>query len=170
MRYNSTSQILIRVAAAPIEIGGRVFGGIVDDSWYAKTDGTAQHTEFYQHTLGQYLQYFGGRRATYVQVQGPAAATEANAFAVLRRGLGITDEVAEGDTVRLALSEFGPLDAVVDYLTPHFIGLRTTDGLYRFFGGNAWGMPVGLSLHLSPPALTRRRLQAWQFWLDGIFS
>lgn len=148
-----------------------VNNGIVDDGWETKADGAGKCAEFYHHTLGQYLRYFSGRPATYVAAHGPAAATEANAFTVLRRGLGLTDDVTEGDVVRLALSGLGPVDAVVDYLSPNFIGLRTTDGLYRFFGANAWGGPVGLSLHLFVDDADQDKTEhAWRLWLDGVFS
>lgn len=149
----------------------RVRSGIVDDHWKTGTDGADKHAEFCHHTLGQYLRYFSGRHASYVQAHGPKAATEADAFAVLRRGLGLTDGVAEGDAVRLTLPGVDPLDAVVDYLTPLFVGLRTADGLYRFFGRNAWGMPVGLGLHLFTDNIDQKKIeQAWQAWLDGVFA
>ncbi|MGH3856843.1 MAG: SRPBCC family protein [Pseudonocardiaceae bacterium] len=148
----------------------RVYSGVVGDD-EARTDGAAKHTDFYQHTLGQYLRYFSGRRATYVQAQGPANSADANAFTVLRRALGLIDDVAEGETARLALAGLDPLDAVVDYSTPHFIGLRTADGLYRFFGRNAWGMPVGLSLHLFADDVDQDKTEhAWRVWLDGVFA
>lgn len=148
-----------------------VRSGIVDEGWEARIDAAAKHTEYCHHTLGQYLRYFSGRPATYVQAERPVAATEANAFTVLRRGLGLADDVAEGDTVRLARPGLDPLDAVVDYLTPHFIGLRTADGLYRFFCGDAWGMGVGLRLHLFADGVDQEKTeQAWRMWLDGVFA
>ncbi|MBV8543041.1 MAG: SRPBCC domain-containing protein [Pseudonocardiales bacterium] len=149
----------------------RVLSGSAGDDWAAKTDGADKHADFYHHTLGQYLRYFSGRPATFVQAQGPAAATEANAFTVLRRGLGLTDDIAEGDAVRLAPVGLDPLEAVVDYLNPHFIGLRTADGLYRFFGRNAWGIPVGLSHHLFAADVDQQQTeQAWRGWLDRVFA
>ena len=36
-----------------------------------------------------------------------------------------------------------PIDGVVDYLTATFVGVRTADGLYRFYGRDAFGWPVG---------------------------
>jgi hypothetical protein len=144
--------------------------GIVDDGWDIRADAADKHGEFYQHTLGQYLRYFSGRPATYVQVEQPTA-TGANAFTVLRRGLGLTDDVAEGDAVQLALPGLDPLDAVVDYVGPHFVGLRTTDGLYRFFGRNAWGWPIRVGHHLFADDADQEKAEhAWRVWLDGVFA
>jgi hypothetical protein len=39
------------------------------------------------------------------------------------------------------------IDGVVDYDTPSFLGVRTEDALYRFFGRDAWGWPVGATWH-----------------------
>ena len=59
--------------------------------------------------------------------------------------------------MRLTPPGLDPVDAVVDYATPNFIGVRSADGLYRFFGRNAFGMPVGLGHHCSRRAWTRTR-------------
>jgi hypothetical protein len=148
-----------------------VHSGIFVDDWDNQYDGAGSHTDFYLHTLGQYLQYFTGRIATYVTLQGPPASTGPDAFEVLGRALGLTGETSVGDTVRLDLPGVGPLEGVVDYRTPHFIGLRTADGLLRFFGRNAWGMPVGVSLHLFAAGVDQHKTQqAWQGWLDGVLA
>jgi hypothetical protein len=148
----------------------RMYCGMVGNDWEARIDSVSKHVEFYQHTLGQYLRYFSGRTASFVQVYGPAASAKGNAFTVLRRRLGLT-AAAEGEQVRLTLRGLDPLNAVVDYLTPHFIGLRAADGLYRFLGGNTWGWPIGLSLHLFADDIDQQKTeQAWRVWLDGVFA
>jgi hypothetical protein len=149
----------------------RVHSGVVPEDWETKIDAADKHATFHLHTLGQYLRYFRGRPVTFVQVHGPAAATKANAFMVLRRGLGLTADVAEGDAVRLTLAGLDPLDAVVDYVSPYFIGLRTADGLYRFYGNNAWGMRVFLTLHLFADDVDQSKItQAWRLWLNAVFT
>lgn len=148
----------------------RVHSGVVGADWKTHTDAADKHTDFYHHTLGQYLQYFNGQPAAYVQAQGPETSTQPNAFAVLRRGLGISDHLTQGETARITPSGLDPLDAVVDYLSPQFIGLRTADGLYRFFGGNAWGWPVGLSHHLFADNIDQQMIEhAWRGWLNEVF-
>jgi len=148
-----------------------VHSGIFVDDWDNQYDSANRHTDFYLHTLGQYLRYFAGRPATYVEVQGPQGSTGASSFEVLRRGLGLPDDAAQGDAVRLEPRGVERLDAVADYLTPQFVGLRTGDGLYRFFGRNAWGMPVGLTLHLFAGGVDQERTgSAWSGWLNGLFA
>lgn len=146
-----------------------VHRGVVDDGWDLRADAADKHTDFYHHTLEQYLRYFNGRPATYLQAQRSAAPAEAQEFSVFRRELGITDDVTEGDAVRLALQGLDPLDAVVDYLIHPFIGLRTADGLYRFFAGDPWRWPSRLSHHLFAEDIDQEKIQlAWQMWLDEV--
>jgi hypothetical protein len=108
---------------------------------------------------------------TYVSADGPEASTAPDAFRVIRRELGIGQDAAQGDSLRVTLPGIERLDAVVDYLTPEFIGLRTEDGLYRFFGRNAFGAPVGFALHSFADGVDPDKTRlAWQSWLDGVFA
>jgi uncharacterized protein YndB with AHSA1/START domain len=123
--------------------------GIFVDDWDTQYDAVNQHTDFYLHTLGQYLQHFNGRRATFVGdvpggIMGPAASTGADGMSSLRAALGLSDEAKEGETVQLASQG---VEGVVDYATANFLGVRSGDALYRFFGRNAFGGPVGMSIH-----------------------
>jgi uncharacterized protein YndB with AHSA1/START domain len=150
-----------------------VHSGIFTEDWDDQYDAAGQHTDFYLHTLGEYLKHFAGRPATYVGggpdgITGPDASTAPGAFDAVREALGLANGAAPGDRVRL---EPDGVDGVVDYLAPHFIGIRTADGLYRFFGRNAWGHPVGMSLHLfSESADAERAQRTWKSWLDGVFA
>jgi hypothetical protein len=93
-----------------------------------------------------------------------------DAFTVLGRGLGLADGAAPGDRVRLTPPGLDSLDAVVDYRNQYFIGLRTDDALYRFFGRNAFGAPVGISVHHFGEADQQETQKAWQAWLDRVFA
>jgi uncharacterized protein YndB with AHSA1/START domain len=146
--------------------------GIFVDDWDNQYDAVGQHTDFYLHTLGQYLEHFAGRRATYVGdvpggIQGPPASAGADGFTRLRAALGLDGEVAEGDAVTLPA---GGREGVVDYTSANFLGIRTSDGLYRFFGRNAFGGPVGMVVHLftddGEADATKAR---WQGWLDDVW-
>jgi hypothetical protein len=148
--------------------------GDVDGGWDTRTDAATEHAHFFHHTLGQYLRYFNGRAATYVEVGAPASSTSAGAFSVVRRGLGL-DGAVQGDVVAFAPPGAplgaGVADAAVDYLSPHFIGLRTAETLYRFFGRNAWGGRVGMSLHaFGDPVDEGMEGKSWAGWLDDLFS
>src|SRR5262249_36968180 len=122
---------------------------------------------------GQYLRYFAGRRATYIGggpggLQAPVASMVPGAFERLQRALGLAETVTEGDTVALAPDGLPsmPDQGRADYQRANFLGLRTPDALYRFFGRNAFGGPVGMSIHLFDDADPDATCTAWQAWLD----
>jgi uncharacterized protein YndB with AHSA1/START domain len=153
-----------------------VHSGILADEWADQYDAIDGHTDFYLHTLGQYLEHFNGRKVTYVGqpsagIEGPKAAGTADAMDTLRAALGIRDGAAIGDAVHADLGGAGPLDGVLDYLTPEFIGVRTPDSLYRFFGRNHFGSVVGMSAHVFrddvDPAAAEAALKSW---LDSVYS
>jgi hypothetical protein len=130
-----------------------VHSGILADEWEDQYDAIDGHTDFYLHTLAQYLEHFNGRPATYVGqpssgIEGPEAAGAADAMETLRSALGIGQDAAVGEAVHAQLGDAGPLDGVIDYATPQFLGVRTDDSLYRFFGRNHFGSVVGMSAHV----------------------
>lgn len=157
--------------------GGRswvryVHSGIFTGDWDDQYDGAAQHTDFYQHTLRQYVTHFAGRPAAYSEIHGPKASMAKGSFAAAVRALGL-DGAAEGDTVRGELPGIGEVEAVLDYRTEHFAGLRTGDAMYRFFGRDAWGGPVGVSLHRFAPdaaASEEEVRKAWRDWLHRLYA
>ena len=56
-----------------------VHSGILADGWEDQYDAIDGHTDFYLHTLAQYLEHFNGRQVTYVGqpsdgINGPASA------------------------------------------------------------------------------------------------
>jgi uncharacterized protein YndB with AHSA1/START domain len=150
-----------------------VHSGIFDDAgWDDQYDAVSQHTDFYLHTLGQYLEHFAPRTASYVGdvpggISGPEASMAPDGFARLKAALGV-DSGAEGDEVAVDIS--GRVEGVLDYARGNFLGIRTGDGLYRFFGRNAFGGPVAVTLHDfsgGDAAQTRQTLQAW---LNSIYA
>jgi hypothetical protein len=146
--------------------------GIFVDNWDTQYDAVSQHTDFYLHTLGQYLEHFKGRRATYIGdvpqgIQGPPSSAARDGFERLQRALGFPPQVDAGDVVRLpGVQGVGTIDGVVDYRQPNFIGVRTTDALYCFFGRNAFGAPVGMSIHSYGNSVDPEQIKmAWHQWL-----
>jgi len=137
-----------------------------DDEFDTQLDACRQHTELYQHSLSEYLRYFAGRTPEYVAAEGPEASADGGAAAV-RRALGIAGEVIAGERVRLTPEGLTPVEGVVDYATPAFLGVRTDDALYRFYLRDAWGWPVGVAHHLFGEG---DDAEAWQTWLDGVFA
>jgi uncharacterized protein YndB with AHSA1/START domain len=153
-----------------------VHSGILADEWEDQYDAIDGHTDFYLHTLGQYLEHFNGRPVTYVGqpsagIEGPEAAGTPDAMETLRAALGISPDAEIGDAVHASLGAAGTLDGVIDYATTEFLGVRTADGLFRFFGRNHFGGVVGMSAHLFvddvDAAATEAALKAW---LDGVYA
>jgi hypothetical protein len=149
-----------------------VHSGIFVDDWDNQYDAAGRHTDFYLHTLRQYLTRFAGRPVTaFATFEGPETSSSADAFTAVARALGLADDTAEGARVRAEGPEGKPLDAVVDYRNPYFIGLRTDDALIRFFGRGHWGHPVGVSVHdFASGADAEADEAAWKGWLNGVFS
>jgi hypothetical protein len=114
--------------------------------------------------------YFSGKQAAFADVQGPAASSSPEAFEAVKAALGIHDAGAGGH-VSVAIAGVGNVDAVVDYLDENFVGLRTEDAMYRFFGRNAFGAVVGMTVHLFAPGADGDAAgTAWGAWLNGIYS
>ena len=153
-----------------------VHSGILADEWEDQYDAIGAHTDFYLHTLGQYLEHFKGRPVTYVGqpssgIEGPEAAGAPDAMNALRAALGVSSEAGVGDAVHASLGDAGTLDGVIDYSTQEFLGVRTADGLYRFFGRNAFGSTVGMSLHSFAPGLDGPKEEAaLKAWLDSLYA
>ena len=153
-----------------------VHSGILADDWEDQYDAIDGHTDFYLHTLGQYLEHFNGRQVTYVGqpsagIEGPESAGEPEAMDTLRAALGIGAGAAVGDAVHADLGGAGSLDGVIDYLTPEFVGIRSDDGLWRFFGRNHFGSVVGMSAHVFRDDVDAAAAEAaLKAWLDSVYA
>jgi hypothetical protein len=147
-----------------------VHSGIFDDEhWDAQYDAVGAHTDFYLHTLGQYLEHFAPKTATYVGggpggLNGPEASMTPDAFETLKRTLGATQTGAQVSMPN------GAGDGEADYVNDTFLGVRTGDALYRFFGRNAWGGPVGMTIHHFGDGVDADATgDAWRDWLAGVY-
>jgi hypothetical protein len=109
---------------------------IADDGFDDQLAACRAHTALYNHSLGQYACFFAGRPANYVSFDVSAT------FAGVRAALGVPEDAVAGDPVAPC-----GIDAVVDYVSPSMLGLRSADALYRVFGRDTWGWPVGLAQH-----------------------
>ena len=99
------------------------------------------HTAFYKHSLGVAACYFPDVPAQYAADDAvPGSLTE-----VLER-LGVPEEAVVGDRVKLT----NGVEGVVDYRTGPFLGVRGTDVLFRVYGRDTWGWPVGTTVHRFP--------------------
>jgi uncharacterized protein YndB with AHSA1/START domain len=146
-----------------------VHSGFLGDNWEAEYDGLSEGDPMYFDKLAKYLTYFRGRTATPVNAFGPHVADREQAWEVFRRGLGLPGPVTLGDRVRLTPEGFPPLEGVVDYLSPSFLGVRTDDGLYRFM--HTFDASAGLGHHIFVDGLDQQETeQAWASWLTKLFA
>ncbi|WP_055702779.1 MULTISPECIES: SRPBCC family protein [Streptomyces] len=147
-----------------------VHSGVFTGDWDAQYDGEAKYTDFHLHTLRQYMAYFAGRPVAFSALNGPPAAVAPDAFVVLARALGLPDDASEGARVRVD-APGAELDAVIDFRSRYFVGLRTDDALHRLFGRNHFGAPVSVSVHdFGAHADAKGTELAWQDWLDRLYG
>jgi hypothetical protein len=153
-----------------------VHAGIFVEDWEKQYDAVQQHTDFYLHTLGQYLRHFAGRTATYIGgdpggLLGPEASMQPGSFQRLKRALGLGESVSECESVTVTPQGLPPMQAVVDYAKPNFLGLRTAHAMYRFFGRDAFGGPVGMSIHhFGDNVDAEQTTKTWQNWLNAALA
>lgn len=160
----------------PREGGGSwvryVHSGIFVDDWENQYDGADKHTDFYLHTLRQYLLHFTGRPAVFAGADGSAAAGAPDALTVAGRALGLAPDAAAGSAVQVQLpGRAHAVDAALDYRDEYFIGVRTKEAMYRFFGRNHFGATVGVTVHDFAPDADPDALGAdLKHWLDGVYG
>lgn len=147
-----------------------VHSGVFTEDWDTQYDGASAHTVFYLHTLAEYLEHFAGRPVVFASVDGPAASAAPGAFDRVKAALGLVAGAAAGDSAPAALPGIASDTAVVDFWNDNFVGVRTCDALYRFFGRNAFGAPVGLTVHHFGAADPTALQASWRDWLDRIFD
>jgi len=149
-----------------------VHSGFTSDDWGAEFETvTASGWDMYLHTLGQYLTHFAGRSAQYLEVDGPPASADDAVWPRLVAALGLADPVKEGTGVRFEVPGLGPVEGVVDYVAPTFLGLRAPHALIRFHGRGRIGMPVAVSQHTYLATFDGHSAQrAWESWLAGVFA
>ncbi|HEY0359189.1 MAG TPA: SRPBCC domain-containing protein [Mycobacteriales bacterium] len=146
-------------------------GSLGDDGGDAFESMTGAGWDMYLHTLAQYFEHFAGRPATYVETEAPPSSAHAGAWAVLLGALGLSGSVAPGDHVELTPEGPEPVVGVVDYVTPSFLGVRTSDALYRFHGRAAIGMPIAVGHHVYRDDVdAEQAAERWQAWLAGVFA
>lgn len=160
----------------PREGGGSwvryVHSGIFVEDWENQYDGANKHTDFYLHTLREYLHHFAPRPAAFATVDGPSAAGAPGALDTAAAALGLPPTAVVGDTVEARLPGADTsVTAVLDFRNPYFLGLRTDRAMYRVFGRNHFGYRVGLSVHdFAPGADAEELARTAQAWLDDVYA
>jgi uncharacterized protein YndB with AHSA1/START domain len=144
-------------------------GFLAGDDWESEYNALRKGNPMYLRTLGQYLTHFAGRTGVPVTAWAPMQPDEDSAWEGIKRGLGLTGTVNEGDRVRFTVGDSAPVEGVVDsVLYPSFLGVRTDDGLYRFVGG---GGLIGVGHHIFAPGTDKEQAErAWLDWLTGLYA
>ena len=142
-------------------------GFLAGDDWEAEYEALKSGDPMYIDKLAEYLTHFRGRTAIPVSAFGPEVDRE-HMWAVLRETLGLSGAVAEGDQVRFTPEGLAPVEGVVDHVSAETLGVRTSDGMYRFIHG--LGGTVVLGHHIYADADQQATERAWQSWLDKSFA
>jgi hypothetical protein len=61
--------------------------------------------------------------------------------------LGVPEGAVAGDRVTLTPDDGEPIDGVIDYRSATMFGVRGPDVLFRVYGRDTWGWPVGVTSH-----------------------
>jgi uncharacterized protein YndB with AHSA1/START domain len=142
-------------------------GFLGQDDWEWEYDALRKGDPMYVGTLREYLNHFVGRFATPVSSWAPQQPDEEIAWAGIRRGLGLAGDVTAGMPVKFTFAG-DIIEGVVDSaLYPSFLGVRTSDALYRFVGGQ--GM-IGASHHIFAEVDAKQAAEEWNSWLTKLYS
>jgi uncharacterized protein YndB with AHSA1/START domain len=149
-----------------------VHSGFAADDWGDEYQPvTSEGWDMYLHTLAQYHLHFSGRRAIYVDAEGPASSAAPEAWPVLAGVLGAAGATELGSDVRIDLPGAAPLGGVIDYATANFIGLRTPDALIRLHGRWGLGLTVAVGHHAYDDRFDAEATKrAWKAWLDDALT
>jgi hypothetical protein len=142
-------------------------GFLPDADWETEYDGLKEGDPAYIFKLAEYLKFFRGRTATPIGATGPQVDRD-RAWSVFGTALGLPNDVAAGHAVRATLDGLPPIEGVVDYRSPAFLGVRTDDAIYRFIYG--LGGTIVLGHHIFADVDREETERAWQAWLDGAFA
>jgi uncharacterized protein YndB with AHSA1/START domain len=142
-------------------------GFLGQDDWEWEYDALRKGDPMYFATLREYLTHFLGRFATPVAAWAPPQPDEETAWEGVKRGLGLTGEVTAGAPVKFTFAG-DTIEGVVDSaLYPSFLGVRTSDALYRFVGGQ--GM-IGVGHHVFADIDPKQAADDWKSWLTNLFA
>jgi len=145
--------------------------GFLDgEGWDAEYDALDKGWDLFFYNLGEYLTHFAGRPVTNVVTMGFTPLNKAAAWSKIRDALGIDVMPAVGEEVRLTPEGFAPIIGVVDVVTDEFLGVRTSDALYRFGAEGEDGCGVSAYHYFyGNDIATAAQQNAWHAWLTALF-
>jgi uncharacterized protein YndB with AHSA1/START domain len=144
-------------------------GALGQPDWEAEYGAMQEGDPMYLRKLVEYLTFFSGRYGVPVNSFGPNVPDRDLVMNTFRRALGVPDTAAAGEPLRLTPEGLDPIDGVIDYTSPEFLGMRTDDALYRFIHGFDGTVMVGH--HLFAPGVEQADAEeAWRAWLERTFA
>jgi uncharacterized protein YndB with AHSA1/START domain len=143
-----------------------IHSGMLGDNWEKEYEAMNEGDTAYFHKVGQYLTYFFGRKATPVETYGPEVHDREKAMDIMREGLGLAGPVAMDEKVRLTPEGIEPIDGIVEWVSPSFLGVRSDDALYRFIW--AFTGPLMVAHHIFRDEDEKAEVEAWKSWLNGL--
>jgi len=150
-----------------------VHSGFLGEDWEAEYNGLRKGDPMYLQKLAEYVKYFSGRYSAPIGGYVGETPDRQRTWELLHSALGTSASGAVGDEVRLTPAGLAPIDAVVDYVSEDFFGVRSADALYRFIYGYNGAVVLGHHIYGAPgqPAPDVNEAQeAWQNWLAAVFG
>jgi hypothetical protein len=141
-------------------------GFLPGDDWEQEYEALKVGDPAYVAKLAEYVEHFAGRRAVPISLWGPQVSSE-RAWAVFTEAAGVAAEPVVGEPAHFRAEGLPDLDGEIDYVSPHFLGIRTADGMYRFIHGMG---TVAIGHHIYQPVDRAATERAWQAWLDRTFA
>jgi uncharacterized protein YndB with AHSA1/START domain len=141
-------------------------GFLPGDDWEQEYDALRNGDPAYLAKLVEYLEHFRGRTAVPISLWGPQVSRE-RAWAAFTAALGVGTKPVVGERARFRADGLPQLDGEIDYVSRDFLGLRTSDGMYRFIHGMG---TVALGHHIFEAVDRTATERAWQAWVDRTFA
>lgn len=146
-----------------------VHNGFLGENWEAEYDALKVGDRMYLEKLAAYVKHFTGRLATVnVFVERGELPDGQRVWADFARAFGLGERISVGDHAHIEVDGLDPVDGEVVFVRlPHWVGIRTDDGLYTFMHGFMDSAVLEYSGFNSDP--DRARLdKAWLNWLNNI--
>ena len=155
-----------------------VHSGFMSDDWDEMYDAVSKGDRMYLGKLDSYLRFFPGQTTSFsVMTWGPQVADAERVWSAFTSVAGLRPastggtRASVGDRGELSLGRSAPAEAIVDYSAhPSFLGLRTSDSIYRFIHGYQGVVVVEHHSFTGDEAARKLSEDAWQGWLANEFA
>jgi len=164
-----------------------VHSGFIAGDWDSEYDALSKGDRMYLANLANYLRYFPGQAAAFhVMCWGPRVADAERVWSAFTAAAGLPaaagdpgaghpagvggTAVREGDRGLVSIGRAAPAQAVVDYVAPSILGVRTSDSLYRFIHGFQDIVVMEQHAFAGDGQAHKHAQDAWQDWLGTTFA